>query len=407
MHPEDSATSTMGYREFVALIAMLQTTTALGVDLMLPALPSISSALGLAAENQRQYVIGAYLLGLGAAMILYGPLADRFGRRPVILFGLISFAAMSALAALASTFELLIVARFVQGAAAAAMRTLATAIVRDRYSGPNMARILSLSMTIVLLVPILAPAIGQTMLLLLPWRSLFWALAIFSGGVTAWLALRLPETLHPQERQSLAFGQISRAFLTIVTTRQSVGYALCGSIVYGALLGFIFSAQQIFEVAFRKPGLLAPSYAIIGIVMAAGALSNAKLVSRYGTRSLSHGALLCLVGIAALHSWVALAGMETVATLVVFQALQMFCFGLSWSNFNALAMEPMGKIAGTASSAQSAISTMVGVGVGSLVGQSFDGTTVPVALGFLAVSLMTLAVILVTERGRFFTRPSA
>lgn len=407
MHPEDSATSTMGYREFVALIAILQTTTALGVDLMLPALPSISSALGLAAENQRQYVIGAYLLGLGAAMILYGPLADRFGRRPVILFGLVSFAAMSALAALASTFELLIVARFVQGAAAAAMRTLATAIVRDRYSGPNMARILSLSMTIVLLVPILAPAIGQTMLLLLPWRSLFWALAIFSGGVTAWLALRLPETLHPQERQSLAFGRISRAFLTIVTTRQSVGYALCGSIVYGALLGFIFSAQQIFEVAFRKPGLLAPSYAIIGIVMAAGALSNAKLVSRYGTRSLSHGALLCLVGIAALHSWVALAGMETVATLVVFQALQMFCFGLSWSNFNALAMEPMGKIAGTASSAQSAISTMVGVGVGSLVGQSFDGTTVPVALGFLAVSLMTLAVILVTERGRFFTRPSA
>ena len=399
-----AARSSMGFREFVALIAMLQTTSALGVDLMLPALPAISSSLRLVGENQRQLVIGAYLLGLGAAMILYGPLADRFGRRRIILTGLISFVAMSGVAAAAGSFELLVAARFLQGCAAAAMRTLTTAIVRARDSGRDMARVLSLSMTIVLLVPILAPALGQLIMLLLPWRSLFWALALFSGAVSIWLALRLPETLPPEQRQSLEFGRIGRALMQIVTTRQSLGYALCGSIIYGSLLGFIFSAQQIFEIGFGSPDLLAPSYAVIGGVMAAGALSNARLVGRYGTRMLSHGALLCLATIAALHSCVALAGAETVWTLILFQSLQMFCFGLSWSNFNAMAMEPMGAIAGTASSTQSAISTVVGVGVGSIIGQNFNGTTVPVALGFLVVAIVAIAIVAVTERGRLFAR---
>jgi len=399
-----AARSSMGFREFVALIAMLQTASALGVDLMLPALPAISSSLRLVGENQRQLVIGAYLLGLGAAMILYGPLADRFGRRRIILTGLISFVAMSGAAAAAGSFELLVAARFLQGCAAAAMRTLATAIVRDRYSGRDMARVLSLSMTIVLLVPILAPALGQLIMLLLPWRSLFWALALFSGAVSIWLALRLPETLPPEQRQSLEFGRIGRALMQIVTTRQSLGYALCGSIIYGSLLGFIFSAHQIFEIGFGSADLLAPSYAVIGGVMAAGALSNARLVGRYGTRMLSHGALLCLATIAALHSCVALAGAETVWTLILFQSLQMFCFGLSWSNFNAMAMEPMGAIAGTASSTQSAISTVVGVGVGSIIGQNFNGTTVPVALGFLVVAIVAIAIVAVTERGRLFAR---
>ena len=390
----------MRFGEFVALVAMLQTSTALGVDLMLPALPAIGHSLRIATENDRQFVIGAYLLGLGSTMILYGPLADRFGRRKVILPGLVAFAAMSLLCSISGSFHMLIAARFVQGAAAAAIRTLAVAIVRDRYEGRQMARVMSLSMMIVLLVPILAPGIGQLIMTVLPWRGLFTALSLFSAGVAIWLCARLPETQPEENRAPLTFGRVAGALRIILTNRFSLGYTLCGSILYGALLGFIFSVQQIFELAFRRPDLLAPSYAVIGGVMAAGALSNARLVERFGTRRLSHSALIALIALAALHSLVALRGWESVWTLILLQSLQMFCFGLCWSNFNAMAMQPMAKAAGTAASTQSAISTVGGVVVGSVLGQSFDGTTKPIAVGFLIAGASALAIALAIERRR-------
>ncbi|MFO0412814.1 MAG: MFS transporter, partial [bacterium] len=213
-----------GFPEFVALIAMMMALNALAIDAMLPALPAIGDALGVASENGRQWVITAYLLGFGVAQILYGPLADRFGRKPVLMIGLALYIVFSLLAAFSPTFELLIAARVGTGIGAAALRVLAVSIVRDRYSGRTMARVMSLSFLVFLGVPMLAPALGQLVLTVAPWRGVFGVLAAAGTAFAIWAAIRLPETLHPEDRMPIQTGRIASAFRLALTNRRSIGY---------------------------------------------------------------------------------------------------------------------------------------------------------------------------------------
>lgn len=391
-----------GFPEFVALIAMMMALNALAIDMMLPALPAIGEALGVVTENSRQWVITAYLLGFGGAQIIYGPLADRYGRKPVLMAGLTLYVAFSVLAAFATSFELLIAARVATGLGAAALRVLAVSIVRDRYSGRTMARVMSLSFLVFLGVPILAPALGQLVLTVAPWPWIFGVLAVAGSAFMIWALIRLPETLHPENRMPIRIGRIAGAFREAVTHRQAIGYTLAMTCITGSLFGFINSSQQIFFDVFNEPGLFTTVFAAIAGSIAVASLLNARLVERLGSRLISHTALLGFIVMSAIHAAVALSGHETIWTFAVLQGLTMFCFGLIAGNFGAMAMEPMGHIAGTASSAQGFISTTVGASLGFLIGQQFNGSAAPMTIGFVALGLMALAFVLIAEGGRLF-----
>lgn len=391
-----------GFVEFVCLIALMMALAALAIDSMLPALPDIGEALGVQSANTRQWVVTAFLLGFGAAQIVYGPLADRYGRKPVLMIGVGLYVLFSIVAMLAPTFETLILARIGQGLGAAVTRVLAVSIVRDRYSGRQMARVMSLSFLVFLGVPILAPTVGQAVLLVAPWEAIFGVLAFAGVVLMIWAGLRLPETLHVEDRLPIQAGRILSAFRLVLTNRISMGYTLAMTAITAALFGFINSAQQIFFDVFQAPALFTTVFAGIAGGMAVASILNARLVEKLGSRLIGHSALLGFIAMASLHALVVATGHETIWTFAVLQALTMFCFGLLAGNFGSMAMEPMGHIAGTASSVQGFVSTIVGSLAGFAIGQAFNGTVQPLTLGFTACGLTALVFVLYAERGRLF-----
>jgi DHA1 family bicyclomycin/chloramphenicol resistance-like MFS transporter len=391
----------MGFGQFVALIAAMMATNALAIDSMLPAMPQIGEALNVASANERQWILTAYLLGFGAAQIVYGPLADRYGRKPVLLIGLALYVVFAALCAFAASFEMLLTARVLCGVGAAATRVLSVSIVRDCYSGRQMARVMSLSFIVFLGVPIIAPSVGQAILLVAPWPWVFGVLAIFGLAVIAWSWIKLPETLHPEDQAPLAVGPVLAAFKACLTNRIAVGYTLAATLVLGGLFGFLNSAQQVFEVlgAGRSFPLI---FAAIAGGIAVSSLLNSRIVGRLGMRLVSHASLVGYIAFAGAHALVALSGHETLWTFSLLQAGMMFCFGMVMSNFGAIAMEPLGHLAGTAASVQGFVTTIGGALFGFWIGQLFDGTTVPLTLGFAGFGVAGLAAVLITERGRMF-----
>lgn len=400
--PHTTADRGPGFPEFVCMIALMMALNALAIDSMLPALPDIGEALGVANANSRQWVITAYLLGFGAMQIVYGPVADRFGRKPVIMIGVGVYVLFSLAAMLAPTFETLILARIGQGMGSAATRVLAVSIVRDRYSGRTMARVMSLSFLVFLGVPIIAPSLGQAILLVAPWEAIFGLLAFAGIALMTWTGFRLPETLHPDDRLPIRAGRVAAAFREALTNRISIGYTLAMTAITGALFGFINSSQQIFFDVFHAPGLFTTVFALIAGGIAIASVVNARLVEKLGSRLIGHTALLGFITFGAIHMVVTLSGHETLWTFGILQACTMFCFGLLAGNFGSMAMEPMGHIAGTASSAQGFISTIVGSLTGFLIGQQFDGSVVPMTVGITACGFAALACVLYAERGRLF-----
>ncbi|SFP55547.1 multidrug effflux MFS transporter [Sphingomonas rubra] len=388
--------------EFVAFVAALMAVNALGVDLMLPALADIGDQLGIATANHRQWIITAYMLGFGAGQLVYGPLADRFGRRPILLATLAGFVAASVFAAGSQSFAGLLGARVLQGLMSASTRVLAVAIVRDRFSGRQMARTLSVAQMIFFMVPILAPSLGQLLLAVGPWRFIFYALAGFAALVLAWSAGRLAETLPAERRSPLSLAALGQAYRLTLTNRFSAGYAVAASMTFGGIIAFVSSAQQIFVDEFGMGDRFTILFAVCAFAMACASFANSRLVERLGTRLISQGAVLALIGLSVVHIGVIASGAETLATYMVFQALSMTCIGLCGSNFGAMAMEPVGAIAGTASSIQGFITSVGAVVVGSLIGQSYDGNTYPLAIGYLAIGLAVLGVVYWVEGGRLF-----
>lgn len=400
--PPNTQRAPIGLAEFVALMAGLMSINALGVDSMLPALPEIAHAIGITQENQRQWIVSAYMVGFGAAQIVYGPLADRYGRRPLVLFGLLLFIAASLVASIATSFTTMIAARLVQGMAAASTRVLSVAMIRDKYSGREMARVMSLATMVFIGGPILAPSIGQLIVLVASWRGIFLVLALFAAALAVWLVLRLGETLHAEYRHPISARQIFGTARQVICDRSSLGYTLALTLTYGGLMGYINSSQQIFTNVLHAPDLFPVMFAISAGGVALAALINSRIVVRFGTRRVSHLALLIFIVTSGLHISLLLLNGDTIVSFTFFQFMLMLCFGLTSSNFGAMAMENMGAVAGTASSIQGTISVLGGTMVGILIGQSFDNSTFPVALGFFSCGVLTLVIVLLTESGRLF-----
>lgn len=379
-----------GPREFVALMAALMASNALAIDAMLPALPAIGEGLGVGEANRRQLVITAYLIGFGMAQLAYGPLADRFGRKRLLLVSLILYTVFATTAGLATSFSLLLVSRVMQGVAAAGSRVLVAAIVRDRYKGSAMARIMSLVMIIFMIVPILAPSFGQGVLAISSWRHIFIGLAVYGLVLALWVGIRMPETLAVNARRTLSATHIGQAFAETLRSRVSIGNTLTVTLAVGSLFAFITSVQQIIFDVFHRPELIGLIFACVAGPMALTSYANSRLVHRFGSRRLLINALITFTIISLVHLTVAEAVGETIWSFTLMQALALACFGLVGSNASALAMEPLGHIAGTASSLQGVITMVGGALIGFAIGQNFNGTTTPFLIGFAICGALAL-----------------
>lgn len=392
----------MGFPEFVVVIASIMALNPLAMDMMLPALPDIASAFHITSANRPQMVLSIFLVGFGVGQFVMGPLSDRFGRRPVLLGGMVVYCIASLLAIAAPSFETLLLARALQGVCTSATRVIATSIVRDCYAGRRMASVMSLTMMIFIAVPVVAPAFGQAVLLLAQWRGIFVVLMLYGVVALIWSALRMPETLPVANRRSLAVGQVLDAFRQTVTHRQTLGYALVSGGVLGSLFAYIFIAQQVFTGIYQLGNYFPLAFAGVAVGTAIAGFVNSRLVGRLGMRVISHAALIGYIVAAAIMLAAAKLQMLPLPLFMVLSVLLMFAFGLMISNFTALAMEPQGHIAGTAASLYGSITTLLGIGIGATIGQDFDGTLVPFATGFLLCTLAALAVVLVVEKGRLF-----
>ena len=389
-----------GRHELIILLAALMGLNSFAIDAMLPALPAIGHSLGVASDNERQWVIVAYMMGFGSTQLLWGPLSDRYGRKPILIVGVVLYALFALSCGVATSFPMLVASRAAMGGAAAVTRVLVTAMIRDLFDAEAMARVLSLVSVVFMLMPMVAPSIGQLILLIAPWRAIFWVLCAYAVAMGGWALLRLPESLHDEYRRPLKIGIIGQAIAATLRDRLSLGYTLAMTLIMGGLVAYISSIQQIVFDVFHEPGEIGLVFAAIAVPMALGSLVNSRIVERFGLRRVGHGGAIMFAMITVVHALIALSGRETLAAFVVMQALAMGSFAFSTSNFNTLAMTEMADIAGTASAVQGVIMTLGGSLIGIAIGQAFDGTEVPFLIGMALTAVGSLFIVLITERGR-------
>lgn len=389
--------------EFIALMAGLVAINALAIDIMLPGMQEIGEALGEPDENRRQLIVTAYFAGFGVMQLFIGPLSDRFGRKMPLMIGVGVYIAAAVASLFVTAFNALLVLRVIMGAGAAGSRVLTVAMARDVAGGRQMAEIMSLVMMVFMIMPIIAPAMGQTLLLIGDWRLIFAFIAVVGLGIGLWAQIRLPETLKAESRLPFTAAVIASGFAAVVRTRLSFWYTLAGTFIFSALFGFINSAQQIY-VGIYGLGVWFPlAFAAVATLISLSSWMNSRLVQRLGMRRVSQAALFAFIAASAAMFILASIGPVPFAAFYALFAIVMFCFGLIGSNFSAIAMEPMGNIAGMASSVQGFVQTVFSAFAGALIGQAFDGTILPMATGFLAVSVSALACVLIAEKGRLMT----
>jgi DHA1 family bicyclomycin/chloramphenicol resistance-like MFS transporter len=396
------ATRRAGAREMTVLLAGLMALNAFAIDSMVPALADIGRSLHVARENDRQLVIIAYFLGFASTQLLWGPLADRFGRKPILGIGVALYGGFALLCAGATSFPLLIAGRAAMGASAAVTRVLVIAMVRDLFEAEAMARVMSLVFMTFMLVPVLAPNIGQLILLVGSWRLIFGVIAIYALIMLSWSWKRLPETLHPEYRRPLDWRDMLGAVGQTMRERQSLGYTLATTISFSGLVAYISSIQQIVFDAFHAGRFIGLVFAGIAAPMALASWLNSRFVGRFGLRRVGHSSALAFAIVTAVHATVALAGLETLWTFMILQGLTMACFAFTSSNLGTLAMEHMAPIAGTASSVQGVTSTIGAAAIGFFIGQQFNGTPVPFVIGTALCATGGFVIILLTEPKRLF-----
>ncbi len=399
-------TGQLGERELVTLMALLMSLQAFGIDSMLPALGVMADELG-AAGNDRQYVISSYFLGAGLGAFFPGAFADKFGRRPVLFVGLASYIVLALACAVVTDFWWLIGLRFIQGVACAGLSVVPAAIVRDHVGGDRMARLMSLIMMVFLIVPIIAPAIGQLILMVADWRGIFVAMAIMGLAVALWVWLRLPETLTAANEQDIRPITILRNMREALAKRESVGYVIGSALVFGSLFGFLNSSQQLIAESFGAGDYFALIFgaSIIGMVLAN--FLNSRIVEKYGARRVGHAALIGFLFVSLAQLWSASTGEQTLYEFVPLLSLSMAMLGFVGANFSSVAMQPFQHIAGAASSIQTSIRMTTGAVMGALIGQAYDGTAGPLAAAMVVCSCLGLVCVLFSERGKLFRAPGA
>jgi len=399
---------------FIALVASIMALNAMAIDIMLPAFPQIEAAFALEDPNATQFVLIAYLGGFGIGQLALGPISDRYGRKWPLVWGLALYIAAAILAIMAPVYGLLLALRFLQGLGAASTRIVAMAVVRDTHSGRAMAEVMSLVFMVFMVVPVLAPALGQILVMFGPWQVIFIAMALMGLAVNTWCWFLLPETLAPENRRELRFSIVVEGFRLVFSNRAAMMYGLAPGVMLGALFAFISSAQSIYVDIYQLGPWFPLAFAAVAVAMAISSLLNARIVRLLGVRRVSHSALCALIVISGVWVGWSHMGQIPLAGFLMLLGSAMFMFGMIANNFNSLAMEPLGNVAGTASSVFGFLQTFGGAVLGGLIGQTYDGTTNSIALGYFGLGSLALVMVLIAENGKLFgvspeyqSRPSA
>ncbi len=395
---------TIGRRELVVMVALVMSLNALTIDGMLPATATMARELGEDVGNRRQLIISVYLLASGLGSLLPGSLSDRFGRRAVLLASLAGYCAISAAIAFVHDFTLLLVLRGLQGLASAGLFVVPNAVIRDRFEGDAMARLMSLVGAVFITVPVIAPSLGQAVLAVASWRWIFIGLTGLGLLAAGWVWARLPETLAPESRQSIELAVIARNMGAALTNRGSVGYVVGNALLIGAVFGYVNSAQQLLGEHFKAGANFPILFGATAAMLAVSNLVNSRIVERFGARRVSHTGVLVFIGVAAAQVWAAYYRDGNLWWFMPLMATNLALLGFLGSNFGSIAMQPFAHIAGAASSVQSFVRMFGASLVGLLIGQAYDGTARPFALALLIGSLAALALVLFSERGVLFRR---
>ena len=385
----------LAFGEFIALVALMFSLVAMSIDGMLPALPAIGADLLVSSPNDAQFVVASLFFGLAFGQLLAGPLSDSFGRKPIIYAGFALFMAGCLLSILAPSFEWMIAGRTLQGIGAAAPRIVTIALVRDQYEGRAMARVMSFAFSIFILVPALAPAMGQAILLLAGWRAIFTTFLLIAVVTSVWFALRQPETLAPERRSAFSIRRILSAAGEVCTTRVAIGHTVAAGFIFAAFVGYLSSAQQIFQQTYEVGNWFPAYFATLALSIGGASLINGRLVIRHGMRKISMAAIQLLTGLALVFLFVvwSLEGVPPLWLFMGFFISMFFCVGLLFGNLNALSMEPLGHIAGVGAAVVGFVGTIISVPIGAAVGQAYDGTVMALSGGFSifgAAALITM-----------------
>jgi DHA1 family bicyclomycin/chloramphenicol resistance-like MFS transporter len=386
---------TLSFGEFVALMAMMMALAALSTDVMLPALSNIGIDLAVQGPNATQLVVSFLFLGLSAGQILFGPLSDSVGRKPGIYLGYVVFAIGTLMSMLATSFNIMLAGRLLQGFGIAGPRSVTLALIRDQYKGREMARVMSFVMVVFILVPIIAPSFGQAILLFADWRAIFGALLIMAAITALWFALRQPETLVEEKRIPFSLQRIWDGFREVLAHRGALGYTLAAGLISGAFLGYINSAQQIFQDQYGLGEKFPLYFSFVALSLGSASFLNGRLVIRFGMRALSTWSvqLLTLISVAFALLGFLHAGDPSLLVLMIYFMTSFFCVGILFGNLNSLAMEPLGHIAGVGAAVVGSLSTFIATPLGIYIGLAYNNTVMPIVIGFAVLSVLTMLVI--------------
>jgi MFS transporter, DHA1 family, multidrug resistance protein len=393
MTPQTPASeSRISSAEFVTLIASLMSIVALSIDALLPALGIMRADLRLAEANQVQYVITAVFAGMAFGQLLFGPLSDAIGRKSPLYLGLFLFFAGSVVSQSSDTLAQMLAGRVVQGFGIAGPYVCAVSIVRDRYSGRRMAKLMSLIMMIFFLVPALAPSLGQLVLDLAGWRHIFSVYMAYAAILTVWLFFRLDETLPAERRTRLRVQDFAVGFRTVLGNANTRWCIACIGLFFGGFIGYLNSSQQIFQEQFATGKTFTLYFGLLALTLGGASLLNARWVERFGMRRICGWANLCMIAASlvflAMHAVTAI----ELPMFLAYSAVLFFCFGFMFGNLNAMAMEPMGECAGIASAIIGMVSSVMSILIGTMIGQLYDGTAIPLTAGFLVLCLLSFCV---------------
>ncbi|MDO6513689.1 MULTISPECIES: multidrug effflux MFS transporter [unclassified Neptuniibacter] len=382
----------IGFTEFVALMAFVTCFVAMSIDLMLPALFQIGQDLGVQRDNDTQLIVSTIFIGVAIGHLIYGPLADVIGRKPSIYLGFAIFILGTLISLFAVNMSMMLVGRLLQGLGAAGPRIVTIAIVRDKSHGSEMARVMSLIMTVFILVPVIAPIIGQGILLVSNWRMMFAFLFFAAVFILIWFALRLPESLPLDQRSQFSVKSIVSGCCEVVTNRVAMAYVIASGLGFGAFLGFLSSIQQVLQDLYHLGAKFPLYFAVLATGIGVASFINSKLVMRFGLRQLVMGTQVAtlIISIAVLISTYWLSPVPPLWFVMGYFLVVLMGIGLLFGNLNALSMEPFGHIAGLASGVIGGVSTLIAVVAGVVVGQAFNETLVPIIVGFILLPGLSL-----------------
>ena len=390
------------FKEFISLMALMMSIVALSIDAVLPALESIGDSMGVTNANDNQFLIGSVFIGMAFGQLLFGPLSDSIGRRRSMLMGYSVFFFGSLLTIVANDFDSILLGRFLQGFGVAAPRVLTTAIVRDLYEGRAMARVMSFVMMIFILVPMLAPIFGQIILTLANWQAIFVVIALFGFVTLIWYLLRQGETLAAEDRADFTGSRTMHALKTIVTNRAAFGYTIATGIVTGPFIFYLSSAQQLFQKTYELAQWFPLYFAGLALAFGLSSFVNGKQVMKFGMHRIVRLALRLMTASSLLFVFIAwwFDGFPVLWITTLYMLLTFFCVGLLFGNLNALAMEPLGHIAGIGAAVVGSLSTFIAAALAVIIGQQFNDTVYPLVISFLVAGIVTLVLMRRIEGGK-------